>query len=118
MSSPEQARQARLARNQALFRAVNEAVEKLEGERDGGAIGGWVCECAHLTCVEQLTLTVAEYEYVRADGARFAVAPSDDHVFPEVEAVVERTDRYWTIEKEETAAAVARDADRRHASAV
>jgi hypothetical protein len=36
---------------------------------------------------------------LRADGTRFAVAPDEAHVFPEVEHVVERNERYWVVEK-------------------
>ena len=36
---------------------------------------------------------------MRADGRRFAVAPSAAHVVEDIERVVERTDRYWIVEK-------------------
>ena len=59
----------------------------------------WVCECANENCTEAVTLTVAEYEAVRADPTHFLVAPSADHVVAGVERIVERHERYWVVEK-------------------
>jgi hypothetical protein len=44
-------------------------------------------------------MTLAEYNEVREDAARFFVAPSDEHVWPDVERVVRRNDRFWVVEK-------------------
>jgi hypothetical protein len=49
--------------------------------------------------VERITLTLDEYEGLRAEPNTFAVAPSEGHVFPEVESVVAQTERYWVVEK-------------------
>jgi hypothetical protein len=69
--------------------------------------GDWICECADDACVEQIELSAAEYESVRVDGKHFLVAPSDPHVFLDVELVTERYDRYWVVEKFGTAGEVA-----------
>jgi hypothetical protein len=68
----------RAARNQALFREVNESVREVN-EAFGEIVppAEWVCECAHPTCVERMTLTIDEYKALRAGPTRFAVAPSD-----------------------------------------
>jgi hypothetical protein len=44
-------------------------------------------------------MTTGEYEVVRRGGARFFVAPSDEHVWPDVERVIECRDGYWIVEK-------------------
>ena len=46
-------------------------------------LGEWVCECANESCSERIELSSAEYETVRGDGKRFAIAPTEDHCFPE-----------------------------------
>ena len=83
-------RAARLARNEARFREINERVE-----RDLAPIVDphdeqlpFVCECAQRTCNATIELSLAEYERVRAESTLFAVAPG--HEVPDVEDVAER----------------------------
>jgi hypothetical protein len=57
--------------------------------------------------------THEEYEALRAKGTRFAVMPHEDHVYPDVELVVERHDRCWVVEKIGVAARVAEEIDPR-----
>ena len=93
-------RGARAARNQSLFREINERVKRLN---DGFSmvlpLGDWICECADDTCVERIELSAHAYEVVRANGTHFLVAPSDAHVYPDVERVTVRNDHYWVVEK-------------------
>jgi hypothetical protein len=93
-------RGARAARNQSLFREINERVKQLN---DGFSmvlpVGEWICECADDTCVVPVELSAQEYEAVRADSKHFIVSASDAHVFPDVERVTERSERYWVVEK-------------------
>jgi hypothetical protein len=110
-------RAARFARNQALYREVNERVQAInEAFESLLPLGDWVCECANPECAERLSLTHEEYEALRADGSRFAVASGEGHVFPEVEDVVERHERYWVVEKQGVAAELAAQADPRSRS--
>jgi hypothetical protein len=103
----ERTRDARAARNQALYRAVNERVKELNEAFDAFlTLGDWVCECASEECFEQVQMTHEEYEAVRAGGARFFVTPDEGHVFPEVEQVTERHERYWVVEKVGAAATI------------
>ena len=110
----DEERSARLARNQALYREVNERVRAINEAFDELLpLGEWLCECANTECLERLQLTHEEYENVRAEGNRFAVMPSKAHVFPEVEDVVERHERYWVVEKQGVAAEIAAKVDPR-----
>jgi hypothetical protein len=97
-------RGSRAARNQSVFREINERVKQLnEGFSMVLPLGEWICECADDTCVVQIELSAAEYEAVRIDGTHFLVAPNDEHVFLDVESVTERNDHYWVVEKFGTA---------------
>jgi hypothetical protein len=108
----EDTRGVRGARNQSLFRDINERVKDLN---DGFSIalphGEWLCECADLACDEHITLSMEQYERIRASGTRFAVAP--EHVYPDIERVVERTGGYWVVEKYGEAGEAAAQADPR-----
>jgi hypothetical protein len=89
----------RAARNQSLYREVNERVEALNAAFDELLDAGstWICECADTDCTEPMEFTLAEYEALRARSNRFAVLPG--HVYPEVERVVEDHDGYVVVEK-------------------
>jgi hypothetical protein len=109
-------RQERAAQNQALFREVNERVNDVN-DRFGGftTVSDWLCECANDSCTKRVELATQEYEQVRSDGARFFVAPGDEHVWPEVERVIERHPNYWVVEKVERGAEIAMQRDPRSA---
>ncbi len=92
------ARQERLARNEALFRDVNERVRAIATVHGRDAhVYEFFCECSNTDCTFQLQATLAEYEAVRAHGDRFLIAP--EHSLPDIEVVVERTDAWWVVEK-------------------
>jgi hypothetical protein len=101
----------RAARNETLFREVNERVveiaEGFAGDPDG-ALLDFVCECGRADCAQRIQLTRAEYEAVRAEPTTFAVASG--HVIDEIELAVLVKERYTVVEKRpgdsaETAAA-------------
>jgi hypothetical protein len=110
------ARDERLAGNEALFREVNERVAEVatdfvEVETRGDQIN-FACECGRATCAQPITMTLAEYEAVRAEPTHFAVAPQ--HEQPEIEVVIERHPTYFVVEKREPdAQEVARETDPR-----
>ncbi len=88
------------AKSQSLFREVNERVKLMNDGADvGELLSGWICECAADGCVRRVDMTLAEYDEIREDGARFFVAPGDEHVWADVERVVRRNDRFWVVEK-------------------
>jgi hypothetical protein len=100
VSEDARAREKRAATNQTLFREVNERVKELnDGFTLFTPLREWICECANDACTERVEMSATEYEAVRSDAARFFVAPSDEHLWPDVEEVTTRNGRYWIVEK-------------------
>jgi hypothetical protein len=66
-----QDRQERVARNQSLFREVNEQIESLS-RGSNLTFHGFCCECADENCNETLSLTIQEYEYIRGISTHFS----------------------------------------------
>jgi hypothetical protein len=89
----------RIAENEAAFRALNERISEWP-EHQGASASSitFACECGD-HCLEQVRLTRAEYEAVRADPARFTVVPG--HEKPDVERVVEQHAGYFVVQKNE-----------------
>lgn len=112
MSAGEESHEERAARNQALFRAVNERVETINVAFEfAEPMGDWICECEDVSCTTQIRMTIAEYEAVRANPRRFAVLPG--HVLPDVERVVETSDGFVVVEKVGAAGEIAEELDPR-----
>jgi hypothetical protein len=108
-------REERLARNEAIFREINERTRSLQ-ERFGpedpnSSYEEFLCECGDQLCVERVKLTVTEYESVRAASNRFVVRPG--HSMPRVERVLDEKDRYVVVVKLGEAAEVAAERDPR-----
>lgn len=105
-------REARIAKNEALFRGINEKVRDVkEDGADRDERIAFVCECGQDECLEEVDLTLSEYEAVRAVPTQFVVKPG--HEFGEVERVLTANERYTVVEKHEEEAAVARETDPR-----
>jgi hypothetical protein len=91
-------RQRRIGQNEALFREVNERVVDLGDKlRTAPGLMTMVCECGDQNCLEHVEVDPGEYEQLRSDSALFAIKPGHDR--PEVEEVVVRNDRFWTVRK-------------------
>ena len=88
-----------LARNEALFREVNERIAELTEANDagGGDAISFVCECSSLECGGHVALTLEEYAGVRARPRVFAVVPGHERL--DVERVVEEGRGYYVVEK-------------------
>jgi hypothetical protein len=97
----------RFARNEAIFREVNERVADVKDTE--ARMTDFLCECGNLDCVEELSLTDAEYMKIRSNSATFAVVPG--HVLEDVETVIEETDRFQIVEKHPHEAAIAEATD-------
>lgn len=109
-------RQRRLAENEVVFRAANEAVKEVADDfvaHGGKATFTFFCECSDANCAAQLDLTLTEYERVRAHATRFVVV--DGHEEIEVERVVDRRPRFTVVEKIGPSRAIAEASDPRSA---
>ncbi len=101
----------RIARNEALFREVNERVEAGLWPVSDDKPVAFRCECGSLHCNQLVELTVAAYERVRASGARFVLVRG--HEIPQIESVLEREAGYVVVEKLGEAAEVCQNTDPR-----
>ena len=87
-------RQVHAAKNQSLFREVNERIEEL---RPHEMLIEFACECIDTDCTASLSLSDEEYEHVRQSPTHFIVLPG--HELDEVERIVVQNDRYAIVEK-------------------
>jgi hypothetical protein len=103
-------RHARLARNETIFREVNERIEELarRGEFDSLDI---LCECGNADCKEPLRVSVVEYERVRQHPTDFFVAPG--HVIPAIEKVIDEKQSFDVVRKLAEEGELARKTDPR-----
>jgi hypothetical protein len=107
-------RERRLARNENLFREVNERIREVGEEFDVALAqtAHFVCECDDPVCTESVQVKGVEYERIRANPIWFVVVKG--HEDPSVEFVAEETDRYNVVQKTEgDGADVARATDPR-----
>jgi hypothetical protein len=105
-------REQRLARNENLFREINERVREIASEHGTDIhLYEFYCECSNTDCTLRVELGLPDYERVRAHGNRFLIAPG--HNLPEIERIVERNDAWWLIEKEGEAGELAEKLDPR-----
>jgi hypothetical protein len=107
-----EARQERAARNESLFRDVNERIDSAATDASP-MFTEFMCECADASCFEHVSLTSEEYASVRKMGpVYFILRPG--HEDADVERVVGgEGDRYEIVEKQEVAAEVAAELDPR-----
>ena len=99
-------REVRAARNQALFRAVNEKLATLnEAFAQVAGTFAVACECADTSCVEMIEIAPEDYWAIRAESRRFVVRTG--HVYPDVEVVVHESSAYVVVEKVAAAAEMA-----------
>jgi hypothetical protein len=125
MRAVDAARDERRARNEALFREVNERIEELSSEwpdesEQVGSLGierraRWVARnrlrVRQGDCTELIEVTREQYEAVRSDPRRFLVISGHEHT--ESARVLERNSGFAVIEKLEHAAEIAVEHDPR-----
>jgi hypothetical protein len=100
----------RLARNEDLFRQVNDNIGELAGDHGRDShVYEFFCECSDIHCAERVHMTLPEYAHVRDDPSRFVVVKG--HVVPEIEHVIERAEDHVLIEKHGRAGVVAIELD-------
>ena len=99
----------RAARNEALFREVNENIARLE-EATGGSASqpSFICECSSGLCTEHIPVDEETYRRVREHPRRFLILPG--HFDETLEEVVEKHPGYLIVEKTGAAGEVAEQA--------
>jgi hypothetical protein len=82
---------------QVRARNANEsAARAVAATAAGESVESFACECGDRGCTCAISLTLAEYESVRAYATHFAIAP--DHENPESEQVIAEGVRFAVIE--------------------
>jgi hypothetical protein len=105
-------REQRLARNENLFREINERVREIAAVHGADLhLYEFYCECSNTDCTLRVELHLRDYERVRERGDRFLIAPG--HNLPDIEEIVERNDGWWVIQKEGPAGELAEELDPR-----
>lgn len=105
-TSPE-----RIALNEALFREVNEAIQRGVWPGEESKTVRFRCECGRLDCNGAVELSLSDYQQVRENPRRFVLISG--HELPQAEVVVERDSGHVVVEKVATAGAIAEATDPR-----
>lgn len=100
MKQPSSAR--RLINNELAARALNKKSLKLlkhhvPADEQAGLKILFNCECASDDCEDRIALTLAEYNQLHTNAARFVIVK--DHVEPSVEKVHSSNDDISVVEK-------------------
>jgi hypothetical protein len=106
------AREERLARNEVLFREINQRIADVaepHARPPDGHNYEFFCECSNIDCDLRVPLTFGAYEHVRSDPRQFIVASG--HSLPDIEDVVFRTNAYEVVVKHGEAARLAEEND-------
>jgi hypothetical protein len=92
-------RARRVGANEAVFRELNEQIERLDQSMSHTSDGTLqlVCECGELECAERIAVSAGEYEAVRADPTHFVIVPG--HEKPQFERVVSEQAEWFVVEK-------------------
>lgn len=92
----EEARRARIAANESVFRSLNEKIEDVaRGFSVATESMSIVCECGDINCLEHLEIDLVTYEHVRSDPTWFVIVPG--HEVPDVEDIVARHDGFDVV---------------------
>jgi hypothetical protein len=92
-------REVRAARNQAIFRAVNEKLRDLNepfAEVTGTGTFMVACECSRLDCVHVIEIPEGVYREVRRSPRTFVVLP--EHVESSIERATGGDEKYSVVE--------------------
>jgi hypothetical protein len=92
---PGGSREERIAANESWFKTLNE--RKAKAMQGNEPVAGFRCECWQLECSERILMSGREWQKVRSQTNRFAVAPK--HVATSFEAVISEYPHFWLIEK-------------------
>jgi len=103
-------RAERAARNESVFREVNERVQDVN-DRFETVEGTFFCECSDAGCAQTFAMVAADYERLRGHDDHFALVRGHDD--PSIERILEERDEYVVVEKLGEGASVAKRLDPR-----
>jgi hypothetical protein len=87
----------RLAKNEALFRSVNERLDEIGTATPWSKTTDYLCECSDISCIEAIELTKEEYERARSRPKVFFVVPGHEQL--DLERVIEEHEHVLFVEK-------------------
>jgi hypothetical protein len=87
----------RRARNEEIFRGVNERIEDGAEQHEVEGPLPFHCECGRASCVSTIEIAPRVYERVVRERYRFVLIPG--HEVPAIERVVERQPDFVIVEK-------------------
>jgi hypothetical protein len=97
--STDDGREARAARNELVFRTVNEQIMEIS-ERFATLLTDVdiVCECTDPTCIGTIRVRTSEFLAIRETEADFIVLPGHERL--DVEQIVGRHEDYLVVRKD------------------
>jgi hypothetical protein len=104
-----------MAKNEALFRKVNEEVRDLNRRSFVAELDDQIqviCECSAQECIDQIDISLREYENARATPTTFVLRPGHESL--EIETVVRRNARYVIVRKTGDAKRISEALDERN----
>ena len=105
----ERSDEARVGRNESIFREINERAEEIGTALDGPT--DFLCECSRTDCTERMDVPLDVYEQVRARSRHFLVLPGHERL--EYERVVDQGSGWLIVTKIGVAGEVAEEEDPR-----
>jgi hypothetical protein len=95
----DEARERKLALNEAIAREVNEHVESVAAQwHDSDETIELICECSLDSCSQRVHVALRDYHAVRQSPARFLLV--DEHVNEEIEHRVGAAGNATVVEKD------------------
>lgn len=95
----------RAAKNEAVFREVNEQIRELQETSPLPGYTAFICECSRYDCRVGVEATLDEYIEVRSEPTHFLLAHG--HIDVDLERLVRVNDRFMVVEKFGLAGAIA-----------
>ena len=104
----------RIARNDSIFRDVNEQINAKAKEHDTGEEQAvpFICECADDHCTTIVPLSLGEYDDVRTDSRQFLTAFGHER-FEGLVEIVSSNHNHLVVRKSGRAGEIAEALDRR-----
>ncbi len=87
----------RAARNEEIFRGVNEQIEQGAEQHAVSSPLPFHCECGQAACVETIEIPPARYAAIVRERYHFVVLPG--HEQPQIERIVESEPEFVVVEK-------------------